>query len=69
MEGHAVRTAFRRLGRWAVYRFSEKSTWAGIGLLTAAHGHDMPQAVMDALSFWGPFLGTALITMTTTPKE
>jgi hypothetical protein len=29
----------------------------------------MPQAVMDALSFWGPFLGTALITMTTTPKE
>jgi len=69
VEGDAVKASFLRLGRWITERASEKSTWAGVGLLTAAHGHDMPQAVMDALTFWGPFLGTALITMTTTPKE
>lgn len=64
-----MKPAFGRLGRWLAERAGEKSTWGGVALLVAAHGHDMPQAIADALNFWGPFLGTALITMTTTPKD
>jgi hypothetical protein len=58
-----VRHFFRRLGRWTAARLSEPSTFAGFSLLAAAGGRHIPQEIMDAVTWWVPFLSGALIAL------
>lgn len=55
----------RRFGAWWIDRLSEKSTYAGFTLLAVSMGHEIPPPVLDALSWWGPFIATGLITAST----
>ena len=58
-----------RFGSWFIARLSETSTYAGFGLMAVVHGNAIPQPVLDALNFWGPFIAAGLIAATTKPQE
>jgi hypothetical protein len=54
-----------RLGAWWLARLEEKSTYAGFAILAVSIGHDIPPAVLDAISWWGPLLATGFIAAST----
>ncbi len=61
-------TLAANLGRWALRRAQERSTWAGLAMLLAALGHATLSAqvahIGDAVLL---ILGTGLMSATTTP--
>jgi hypothetical protein len=63
-----MKASLARLGGWCVDRLNEKTTWAGIALTLGVNGSHIPQAVLDAMNFWGMLLGSALMAMSD-PKK
>lgn len=54
-----------RFGAWLLARLEEKSTYTGLTILFAIWGRHIPQPVMDAIQWFGPFLATGLMVAST----
>ena len=66
-----IQAAVGNLGRWALRRAQERSTWAGLAILATALGHTVLAAQLahigDGLALVFGGAGIALAAATTTP--
>ena len=61
-----MKERLKRLGRWALERSQERSTYAGIAMIMGALlGHEIPDHTIQVFAFAGQFVGAGLIAATT----